>query len=146
MTVARHKKLVMANPLRSMSIGRPARECLAGGIGAILFLQACCQTHRLDDFRIGGTTTEIAGKVMAYVVLAGIGIMRQELMGHQHEAGCAEAALEGARINESLLDGRQRATRIQMLDCYDVLSVHADCEIEAARHRDIVNQNGATAA
>src|SRR5438067_1517981 len=82
---------------------------------------------------------------MPYVVLTGIGIVRQELMGHQHEAGGAEAALEGARLYEGLLDRRQ-AVRIQMLDRGDAFSVHSDAKIEAARHRDIIDQNGAAAA
>src|SRR6266516_2288242 len=83
---------------------------------------------------------------MPYVVLTGIGIVCEELMGHQHEAGRAEAALERARLYEGLLDRRQASARIQMLDRGDAFSIHADAKIKAARHRDIVDQNGAAAA
>src|SRR6266550_6705243 len=82
---------------------------------------------------------------MPYVVLTGIGIVRQELMGHQHETGRAEAALEGARLYEGLLDRRQPA-RIQMLDRGYAFSVHAHREIKATRHRHVIDQNGAAAA
>ena len=42
---------------------------------------------------------------MPDLVFARIGILLQKLMGHQHEAGRAEAALERAAVDEGLLHG-----------------------------------------
>src|SRR5215470_2373279 len=43
--------------------------------------------HRLDDLRVRGAATEIAGKIMTNHVVVGIGVLVEQLMGHQHEAG-----------------------------------------------------------
>jgi hypothetical protein len=50
--------------------------------------------HRLDDLRIGGAAAEIAGKVIADVVVIGIGDFRDQQMGHLNQPGRAETALE----------------------------------------------------
>src|ERR1700686_3123405 len=83
---------------------------------------------------------------MADVVIARVRMLFEQLMRHQHEAGRAEAALERAAIDESLLHIGQRAAGIEMLDGRDALAVNPDREIEAAGHGDIVDQHGAAAA
>src|SRR5215831_8151056 len=82
---------------------------------------------------------------MLDVVLAGIGMAFQELVRHQHESRCAEAALERTRLYESLLHRRQSGL-IEMLDGRDLRPVRAHREIETARNRDIIHQHCAAAA
>ena len=71
--------------------------------------------HGLDDFRIGTAATEIAGEIVADFTLVGIRMLLEELTGHQHEAGRAEAALEGATVDEGLLNRIERTARRKML-------------------------------
>src|SRR5258706_6178866 len=100
MTVARHKIFAMVEP----SSRHKYSGALAYGIGAILFLQFRREMHRLDDFRVGRTAAQIAGEVVPYVVVAGIGSLHKELVSHQDEARRAETALEGSRLDEGLLN------------------------------------------
>src|SRR5580704_10063617 len=102
--------------------------------------------HRLDNFRIGGAAAEIAREIMNDVVVARVGMFLQQLMHHEHESRCAEAALERATVDERLLHDRQRAIGIERFDRGDALAVDPGREIKAARHRLVVDQHGAAAA
>src|SRR4029077_724575 len=62
-----------------------------------------CALHRLDDLRIGGAATEIAGEIVLDLVVVRIGMAVEQLLGHQDEAGRAEAALERTLLDEGLL-------------------------------------------
>src|SRR5882672_4121287 len=101
------------------------------------------ELHRLDDFGIRRAAAEIPGQVMAYLVFAGIRMLVQELPRHQHEPGGAEAALEGARLDERLLH------RIQLAAAFNSLYVRAfgeRREVQAPGHRGALDQHGAAAA
>jgi hypothetical protein len=65
---------------------------------------------------------------------------------HQHEAGRAEAALEGAMLDEGLLDRIEIAVLVEGFDGLDPGAVGEGGEIEAARHRAAVNDEGAATA
>src|SRR5579864_440652 len=67
----------------------------------------------------------------------------EQLPRHQDEARRAEAALEGARLNEGFLDGIER---IAMLDGLDRGTVSECGKVEATRYRLTVDQHGAATA
>jgi len=81
---------------------------------------------RLDDLRIGCAAAEIPGEVVPNFVLARIGVLRQELVGHQHKARCAEPTLESAVVDEGLLDGQQPAPFVQAFDRGDGFTIGGD--------------------
>src|SRR6516225_8503711 len=102
--------------------------------------------HRLDDFRVGGAAAQIAGEIIADAIIVGIGIFVEQLLDHQYEAGGAETALEGAVLDEGLLDRIEIAVPVEGFDGLDPGAVGEGGEIEAARHRAAVDDDGATAA
>src|SRR5271166_2531740 len=80
----------------------------------------CCSRYlgrlfdRCDNLRIGGAAAEIPRQIVANVLVAWIGIVLEQLVGHQHESRRAEAALECPASDESFLYVRQRAIGIEM--------------------------------
>src|SRR5579871_916705 len=127
--------------LRDMPSSRVKRDS-----GACLFHCARGEPHGFEDFGVSRATAEIARKIVADFIVAGIGILLQKLMGHQHKTRRAETALECTRLDERLLHGRKRAAFVQMLDGCDAFSVDANGKIETARDRDIVDQDRTAAA
>src|SRR5215469_2766402 len=99
--------------------------------------------HRAHDLGIGGAATEIAREIVADLILARIGICREQLPRHQDKARRAKAALESAGLDEGLL---HRIERLALLHGLDPRAVDERREIEAARHGFAVDQHGAAAA
>src|SRR5205807_652104 len=89
---------------------------------------------------------KIAGQIMPDRLLVGIGIFLEQLLGHQDETGSAEAALEGAGLDESLLHGTELPVAGEMLDRRHLGAIHEGREVETTRHRAAVDQHGAAAA
>src|ERR1700722_11283385 len=102
--------------------------------------------HRLNDLRIGRTATEVAGQIVADVIVARIWMLFEQLMRHENEPGGTVAALEGPGVDEGLLHRRQLPVGVERFDRGDALAVDPNGEIEATRDRLAVNQNRATAA
>src|SRR6266849_9584241 len=101
--------------------------------------------HRLDDLRIGGAAAQVAGEIVLDLLVVRIGMAVEQLLRHQHEAGRAEAALEGALLDEGLLHRIELSARVEMLDGRHLGAVDEGGEIETARHRGAVDDDGAAA-
>ena len=102
--------------------------------------------HRFDDLGISSAAAEVAGEVMADVILARVRLLFEQLGCHHHEPGRAEAALECAAIDKGLLHIGQSAAGIEILDGRHLFAVDPDTEIEAAGNGLAVDHHGAAAA
>jgi hypothetical protein len=79
--------------------------------------------------------------------LGGLGALCKKWDQRHQEARCAEAALQGVRVSERLLQRMQRVwTRRQTFDGYQVVAVGLDCEHEARANGLPIKQDGARAA
>src|SRR5258705_12329656 len=108
MTVARQRKFAMVRLvlfLSSITVSQSRTRLAAAAASGRLYLCFRGRGHGFDDFGIGGAAAEIAGEIVADVVFAWLRIGLQKLVRHQHEARRAEAALEGAAVDEGLLHG-----------------------------------------
>src|SRR5687768_15079163 len=99
-----------------------------------------------DDLGIAGAAAEIAGEVMADVVVARIGILAEKVARHQHEAGRAIAALHRAAFEESFLFRTERAIGGKVFDRDDFGAVEEGRQVEAAGNRAAVDEHRAAAA
>jgi len=95
------------------------------------------------DFRISRAAAKIARQVVPYLVVGRVGIFIQQLARHQHEPRRAEAALEGARLDERFLDGVEF---LALLHSLHVRALGERREVQAAGHRGAIHEHGAAAA
>src|SRR5262245_50319318 len=70
----------------------------------------------------------------------------EQLRHHQDEARRAVAALKRARLDKGLLHGIEHGRRIETLDGGDLGAVDERREIETARNRAAVDNDGTAAA
>jgi hypothetical protein len=104
------------------------------------------ELHGLDDLRIGGAAAQVAGKIVADVVLAGRGIFIEQLARHQDEARRAEAALKGARFDEGFLHRIELAAVRETLDGFEAGAVGEYGQEQTARHGAAVDDHRAASA
>ena len=71
----------------------------------------------------GGPTAQVSVKRLAYIVLARIGIAREEVDGQHDHAGRAESALEPVFRAERLLDEMELSIGCQAFDGRDFRSI-----------------------
>src|SRR5215217_4750302 len=74
------------------------------------------ELHRLDDLRIRRAAAQVARQVMLDLLLVGLRNLVQQLARHHDEARSAEAALEGARLDERFLHGVELLAGLDGLD------------------------------
>src|SRR5581483_3286620 len=101
------------------------------------------ELHRLDDLRVRGAAAQVAREIVADLVVRRIGIFLEQLARHQHEPRRAEAALEGLRLDESLLDGVEA---LAALDGRQFRAFQQRGELQATRDRAAVHEHRAAAA
>src|ERR1700719_3612674 len=70
----------------------------------------------------------------------------EQLLGHQHEARRAEAALESALFDEGLLDGVEHVFAVEVLDGFHRGAIRKGREIQATGNRAAIDDQGAAAA
>src|SRR3990172_5887953 len=87
-----------ARALRRATLAGPA-DFRSSGASRGTPAPARGKLYRFDDLGIRRTATEIAGEVVPDLFVARIGFLVEELAGHKHEAGRAEAALESAALD-----------------------------------------------
>src|SRR5438876_521512 len=63
------------------------------------------ETHRVHDLFVARAAAEVARERLADVRVGRARVALEQLVGRDQEAGGAEAALDGARVDERLLDG-----------------------------------------
>src|SRR3990172_3827736 len=97
----------------------------------------------LHDLHIAGAAAEIAGDGLSYLNLGVVGGLLQESLGHQDDAGGAEAALDGPVVYEGLLDGVKLAVLGQALNGEDVSVPGIHRQNHAGGHRLSVHEHGA---
>src|SRR5678815_1499859 len=101
------------------------------------------ELHRFDDFRVRRAAAKVTGKVVPDRVVVGIRVLVEELARHQDETGGAEAALEGAALDERFL---HRVGFGIAFDRNDVSSLGQRGEVETPRNRAAIDEQSATAA
>src|SRR5215831_8806837 len=124
----------------------PQRWALAAHLSRSCLALARGDLHRLDDLRIGGAAAEVAGQIVADLIVVRIRIAFEQLRGHQNKARGAVAALEGAGLDKGLLHRAQRIAIGERLHRVHFGAVDERCEIEAAGDGGAVDQYGAAAA
>ena len=102
---------------------------------------------RLDDVVIPGATADVALKVVANLMFAGLRIFRQKRCCRHHHARRAKAALQPVMILKRLLDHPKRPVRIRhTLDRADIRPSHVLRKDRAAFHQLAIHMHdtGAT--
>src|SRR6516164_4939799 len=103
---------------------------------------------RVHDLGIGGAAAEIAREIVPDLILIRIGMCREQLRRHQHEARRAVSALERTGLDERLLHGIEivRVRVRERLDRAHLGAVDERGQVEAAGDGRAVHQHGAAAA
>src|SRR5829696_8904485 len=104
------------------------------------------QLDRLVDFDVAGAAAEVAAEGLFDLVAGGRGVLREQLLGDEEEAGRAVAALRGAGVGEGLLQGVQAVLGRHAFDRLDAAFFGVEAEHEAREHRAAVHEHGAGAA
>ena len=103
--------------------------------------------HGIHDVIVAGAAAEVARDRLPNLLIRGIGIFFQEGFEGHHEAGGAEAALQGVGLVEGFLDGMQMiGVGGQALDGEDVVAVGLHREEQAGADGLAVEKDGAGAA
>src|SRR5262245_58185798 len=102
---------------------------------------------RLDDELVAGAAAEVAGDAVPDLLLAGLGVVLQQLERRQHHPGRAVAALQALVLDEGLLHRVQLVSpRADPFDRRDLLPVDVGGEDAARLHRLAVQHHGARTA
>src|SRR5664280_2341680 len=99
-----------------------------------------------EDARVGPAPAEVAAHGIPHVVLGRLRVLREERRAGDDHPRRAEAALEGIRVDEGLLERRHCLRAAEAFDRRDLPVVGVVNEGEAGIHRDAVQQHGARAA
>ena len=83
---------------------------------------------------------------MANVVVAGVRDLVEQLAGHEQKTRCAVAALKGAALDERLLFRAQGIAVGKAFDGGHLRAINEGGEVQAAGHRQAVDEHGAAAA
>ena len=104
------------------------------------------QPHGVEDLRVAGAATEVARQRLADLVVARVGAARKQVDRRDDEPRRAEAALDGACVDERLLDRMQAPPSRQPFDRRHLVPVGLHGEHEAGAHERAVEQHRARAA
>src|SRR5581483_3021814 len=104
------------------------------------------ELDRLDDLRVAGAATEIAGERRPDRPLARMRLALEEICDRDHEPGRAEAALHRADGEECLLHAVERAVVREALDRAHVPPVELRSRNEARTDNVAVEPDGARSA
>ena len=105
------------------------------------------QIDRLNDLYIAGTAAVVVFQRLDDLLLRGSGILVQQGLGCQDHPRRAEAALDGAHVQERLLDGMEAAVLpLQALNGEDLCPVHPGHLGNAGADGPPVHQHRAGAA
>src|SRR6266511_3395632 len=108
--------------------------------------------HRPHDVLVPGAAAQFALQPFAYLLVAGVGVLAEQVHRRHDHAGGAEPALQRVPLVEGPLDRVQHVVRTgQALDRGDLAAVGLDREHRAALHADrpavrVGHQDGAGAA
>ena len=102
--------------------------------------------HRAEDVPVAGAAAQHAGQFRGEIVLRHLGLVAEQVVGTQQEAGRAEAALQRVVPAERLLQRVQFPRPAQALDREHLGSVELAREQQARPGRLAVDQNRAHAA
>src|SRR6185437_3923248 len=102
--------------------------------------------HRFDDVLVAGAAAQIAGQRPPHVFLGRVRVAVEQVLGGQHHAWRAEAALQPVLLLEPLLDRVQLARARQALHGRDLAAVDLHREHRAGLDRPAVDQHRAGAA
>ena len=102
--------------------------------------------HRVEDLLVPGAAAEIPRERLADLVVRGVGNAPEEIVGRDHEARGAEAALHGAGLDESRLHPVRRPVLRQALDGHDLVAVRLRGEHQARADERPVQEHRARAA
>ena len=100
----------------------------------------------VEDLRVPGATAQVPRQCFADLVVRGLRAAPQEIDRRHDEAGRAEAALYGPRIDECLLHGVQFFAVAEALHRRHLVSVRLRGEHEAGTDEDAVEQHRARSA
>src|SRR5215471_9441108 len=104
------------------------------------------QLDRVEDLRVAGAAAEIAGQRHPHLVTARDGVAFEESFRGEEDARRAIAALGGAELGESLLQGMEVAAIGHTLDGLDGAPLRLDGQGQAGQHGLAVDEHGAGAA
>ena len=102
--------------------------------------------HRVHDVLVPGAAAQVAVQAVPDLLLAGVGVAVQDLLGGHDHARRAEAALQAVLIPEGFLDLVQLAVGGHPFDGQDLGAVGLDREHRAALDGLAVQLDGAGAA
>ena len=102
--------------------------------------------NRADDFVVAGAAAEIARQIEANLLLAGIGILPQQRRRRHDESRRADAALQGGRLQECVLDRIQTINRGNAFDRFKVCPLDLNRQHQTAIDGPSVHQHGAGSA
>ena len=104
------------------------------------------RSHRVHDVLISGAAAQVAVQAVPDLLLAGIGIALQDLLGDHDHARRTETALQSVLVPEGFLDLVQLAVGGHTFDGQDLRAVGLDREHGAALDGLAVQLHGASAA
>jgi len=95
--------------------------------GARQFAGLCAEfllrrAHRSQDIGITGAAAEIAGKIFAHLIVAGIGVLFEQRLYREHEARRTVGALQCPLLDPRLLDRMERCTVIEPFQSRNMVS------------------------
>src|SRR5450759_2539802 len=101
---------------------------------------------RLGDLLVARAAAQVACEALLDLRDGGMGVLRQEGVGRHELAGDAEAALDGALVEERLLERAQVPVDREPLDRHDLRPVGLDREHQAGIDDAAVQADGARTA
>ena len=102
--------------------------------------------NRLDDFRIGRATAEIANEVMANFLVAWIRMFGEQFLRHQDETRCTETALERTSLDKGFLNRIKIIAICEALDGLHICAIDKPGEHQATSNGAPVDENRTAAA
>jgi hypothetical protein len=96
--------------------------------------------YGLHDIGVGGAAAQVARQVVTDVVRRWLRVSVQQFLGHENEAGGAEAALECAVLNKRFLDRMELIAGGQSLDGSHFGSIDKSGQEETTADSNAVHQ------
>src|SRR5438477_2800993 len=102
--------------------------------------------HGLEHARVGAAAAEVAGQAVLDLLEGRVRILLEQRGRGDHEAGSAEAALQGVRLHEGGLHGAHLLRRAEALDGRDLVADGVRGQHQAGGHGLAVQEHRAAAA